>query len=104
MAKAQEALSGYSSGTYSATGGLSLVGENGAEMRVLNKGDGILPSNVTKNLWAWGSINPNSFNKNGSDIYNFDIDNLSLPDVQDAGGFVNGLKSYALQYVMQRGN
>ena len=103
LAKAQEALSGYASGTYSASGGLSLVGENGAEMRVLNKGDGILPSNITKNLWAWGSIDPSSFNGNGSDIYNFDINNLSLPDVQDANGFVTGLKSYALQYAMQRG-
>lgn len=103
LAKAQEALSGYASGTFSASGGLSLVGEHGAEMRVLNKGDGILPSNVTKNLWAWGSIDPSSFDGNGSDIYNFDISNLSLPDVQDANSFVNGLKSYALQYAMQRG-
>lgn len=103
LAKAQEALSGYASGTTSATGGLSLVGENGAEMRVLNKGDGILPSNITKNLWAWGSINPNSFNKGSSEIYNFDINNISLPNVQDANNFVDGLKSFALQYAMQRG-
>lgn len=103
LAKAQEALSGYASGTTSASGGLSLVGENGAEMRVLNKGDGILPSNITKNLWAWGSINPNSFNKGSSEIYNFDINNISLPNVQDANNFVDGLKSFALQYAMQRG-
>ena len=103
LAKAQEALSGYASGTTSASGGLSLVGEHGAEMRVLNKGDGILPSNITKNLWAWGSINPNSFNKGSSEIYNFDINNISLPNVQDANNFVDGLKSFALQYAMQRG-
>ena len=103
LAKAQEALSGYAEGTTSAVGGLSLVGEHGAEMRVLNKGDGILPSNITKNLWAWGSINPNSFNKGSSEIYNFDINNISLPNVQDANNFVDGLKSFALQYAMQRG-
>lgn len=104
LAKAQEALAGYASGTTSAVGGLSLVGENGAEMRVLNKGDGILPSDVTKNLWSWGSISPNEFAKNGVENYNFDISNISLPNVNDANNFVKGLKAFALQYATQRGN
>lgn len=107
LAKAQEALSGYSSGTYSATGGLSLVGENGAEMRVLNKGDGILPSHITKNLWGWGSLNPDFVLNKGSGSnnqnYSFDIDKLVLPDVNNAMSFVEGLKSFALQYSTQRG-
>ena len=103
LAKAQASLSGYANGTLSASGGLSIVGEHGAEMRVLNKGDGVLPSNITKNLWDWGSISPNSLNRNNSEIYNFDINDISLPNVKDANNFVNGLKSFALQYVTQRG-
>lgn len=105
LAKAQEALSSYGNGTLSASGGLSLVGENGAEMRVLNKGDGIIPANITKNLWNWGSIDPSVFASKSSDnsIYNFDISNLDLPNVHNATDFVSGLKSFALQYIAQRG-
>ena len=105
LAKAQEALSSYGNGTLSANGGLSLVGENGAEMRVLNKGDGIIPSNITKNLWNWGSIDPSVFasKSNNNSIYNFDISNLDLPNVHNATDFVSGLKSFALQYIAQRG-
>lgn len=105
LAKAQEALSSYGNGTLSANGGLSLVGENGTEMRVLNKGDGIIPANITKNLWNWGSIDPSVFASKSSDnsIYNFDISNLDLPNVHNATDFVSGLKSFALQYIAQRG-
>lgn len=105
LAKAQEALSSYGNGTLSANGGLSLVGDNGAEMRVLNKGDGIIPANITKNLWNWGSIDPSVFASKSSDnsIYNFDISNLDLPNVHNATDFVSGLKSFALQYIAQRG-
>lgn len=107
LAKAQGAISGYDNGTYSANGGLSLVGENGAELRVLNKGDGILPSEITKNLLDWGSLNPNLLlnkeNSNSRQMFNFDIDGLVLPNIHDANSFVDGLKSLALQYSTQRG-
>lgn len=105
LAKAQEALSSYGNGTLSANGGLSLVGENGAEMRVLNKGDGIIPANITRNLWNWGAIDPSVFasKSNNNSIYNFDISNLDLPNVHNATDFVSGLKSFALQYIAQRG-
>ncbi|MBQ8538404.1 MAG: hypothetical protein IJ433_01990, partial [Ruminococcus sp.] len=55
-------LKQYAQGTTSATGGLSLVGEKGAELRILNQGDGIIPANITKNLWNMG-INPTEFFK-----------------------------------------
>lgn len=107
LAKAQSALSSYADGTYSSNAGLSLVGEQGAELRVLNKGDGILPSYITKNLWGWGALNPDFVLNRKSDSnnqnYNFDIDKLVLPDVNNAMGFVEGLKSFALQYSTQRG-
>jgi hypothetical protein len=74
-------------------------------MRVLNKGDGIIPSNITRNLWNWGSIDPSVFASKSSDnsIYNFEISNLDLPNVHNATDFVSGLKSFALQYITQRG-
>lgn len=43
-------MKAYANGTLSATGGLSLVGEQGAELRILNQGDGIIPANLTSNL------------------------------------------------------
>ena len=54
----------YANGTTSASGGLSMVGERGAELRVLNKGDGIIPHNITENLMALGKYSPtNLMNK-----------------------------------------
>ena len=50
----------YASGTNSASGGLSLVGERGAELRVLNRNDGILTNKITQGLAALGA-NPSQF-------------------------------------------
>ena len=50
----------YASGTNSAAGGLSLVGERGAELHVLNQGDGILNHRITQGLAALGA-NPAQF-------------------------------------------
>lgn len=40
----------YATGTYGAYGGPSIVNEQGHEIRILNKGDGILTAKMTKNL------------------------------------------------------
>lgn len=92
----------YASGTFSASGGLSLVGENGPELRVLGQGDGIIPSDITKNLWAWGVTTPASMMNNivgslqsmgqqiGITIQNF---NPNLPNVQDGQGFANYMRT-----------
>lgn len=45
----------YASGTNSAAGGLSLVGERGAELRVLNSGDGILKNQIVRGLTSLGT-------------------------------------------------
>lgn len=90
---------GYASGTTSAKGGLSLVGEQGAELRVLNSGDGILPHDITSNLWQWGSFTPNDLlGKIGNSSTVFSIGNIQLPNVTNAEEFVSGLKNYALQF------
>lgn len=50
----------YATGTYGAYGGPSIVNEQGHEIRVLNKGDGILTAKITRNLSNLGS-DPVSF-------------------------------------------
>lgn len=48
-------IQAYATGTLSASGGISMVGENGPELKVTKPGDGIIPADVTKNLWAIGT-------------------------------------------------
>ena len=95
------------SGTTSSRGGLSLVGEEGPELRVLNRGDGVLPADVTNNLWRWGSITPSEIlsslsQKAQSLMQTLNISNLTLPNVRDAQSFISGLKELAQQYVTRR--
>ena len=86
-------------GTIYSQGGLSLVGENGPELRVLNYGDGIIPSDITKNLWDWGSINPSGFinsfrNNNGqNNIMEVTIQNLNLPQIHNGQEFVEYMRN-----------
>lgn len=98
---------GYARGTRNANKGLSLVGENGPELRVLNQGDGILPSGITDNLWRWGSMTPSDMlaslaQKAQSWAQTLNISNVTLPNVRDAQSFVSGLRELAQQYVTRR--
>jgi hypothetical protein len=100
-------ISGYAGGTRSADRGLSIVGENGPELRVLNQGDGILPSGITDNLWRWGSMTPSDMlsslaQKAQSWAQTLNISNVTLPNVRDAQSFVSGLRELAQQYVTRR--
>ena len=90
----------YAEGTFSARGGLSIVGEKGPELRVLNSGDGILPNSITKNLWDWGKINPSNFS--GNNVTNMTVSNVTLPNVKNAEDFVAGLKNLAMQRSFKR--
>lgn len=98
---------GYARGTRNADSGLSLVGENGPELRVLNHGDGILPSGITDNLWRWGSMTPADMlsslaQKAQNWAQTLNISNVTLPNVRDAQSFVSGLRELAQQYVTRR--
>ena len=98
---------GYARGTRNAGHGLSLVGENGPELRVLNQGDGILPSGITDNLWRWGSMTPSDMLASlAQRVQNWaqtlNINNVTLPNVRDAQSFVSGLRELAQQYVTRR--
>lgn len=99
----EDAGQSYARGTTNARGGLSLVGEDGPEIRVLGRGDGIIPSDVTNNLWKFGQ-NPHMFMRSyGQSLSNtFNISNLTLPNVHDAQSLVSGLERMAHQYVAQR--
>lgn len=92
----------YAKGTRSAKGGLSLVGEQGAELRIINQGDAILPANITQNLWDWGSINPvSALGRINDTSMSVTIQNLNLPNVVDGQGFVSYLKSDFFGDIMQ---
>ena len=88
---------GYASGTTSARSGLAMVGEQGPELRVLNRGDGIIPADITRNLMKIGA-NPKWFaQQSGAGNTILNVANVSLPSVQNAQQFVDGLKNLALQ-------
>lgn len=71
----------YANGTLSATGGISLVGENGPELRMLNRGDGIVPARQTAKLLKMA-------NGDGSgNIIN--IDKVEIIEPNNFDGFVN---------------
>ena len=88
----------FADGTLSAPDGISLVGEEGPELRLLNKGDGIIPSAITKNLWSWGMTTPSKlisslvFDRKGQSM-SISIQNLNLPSVQNGEDFVNYMKN-----------
>lgn len=88
---------GYASGTLSAQSGISMVGEQGPELRVLNQGDGIIPADITRNLMKIGS-DPHWFaNRSGAGNTILNVANVSLPSVRNAQQFVDGLKQMAIQ-------
>lgn len=87
----------YASGTTSARGGISMVGEQGPELRVLNQGDGIIPADITRNLMKIGA-DPHWFaNRSGAGNTILNVANVSLPSVRNAQQFVDGLKQMAIQ-------
>lgn len=90
---------GYASGSLGVRGGLSLVGENGPELRVLNRGDGIVPADATANIMRWAGQSPRSFksgllnelrNNVGGVVQHFE--NITLPNVTDIMSFMNEMK------------
>lgn len=113
----------YVAGTKYAKGGMSIVGEKGAELRLLNSGDQILPHDLTENLWKFG-LNPtqmildniqipdisNLVKNTGGEMVNnnVSIGTVTLPNINDlskANDVFNalaGLSSYALQQANKR--
>ncbi len=93
---------GYADGTIGAFGGISMVGEQGPELRVLNKGDGILPADITRNLFKIGSDPSLLQNKTTNQSTHINVSNITLPNVTDAKSFIDGIKSMAIQRAYAR--
>ena len=96
-------------GTLSARGGFSLLGENGPELGVLQPGDGVIPADITKNLWSWGMTTPSSLlatimgvGKLGQTV-SIAIDTFApeLPNVTDGDSFANYMKNNFWRQVVQ---
>ncbi len=91
---------GYAIGTLSSRRGMSMVGEQGPELRVLNQGDGIIPAKQTATLWSFAN-DPTKFLQNLNNIGGktdiFNIANVSLPNVQNPQEFISGLRNLAYQ-------
>ena len=100
-----EKVNAYATGTLNSRPGMSLVGENGPELRIMDEGSGIIPAQITKNLWQWGALNPNSVlsNKfsNQNKSFAVTIQNLNLPNVKDGMEFVNYMKNNFWRKTMQ---
>lgn len=97
----------FASGTLSAKGGLSLLGENGAELAWLNKGDSVYSNAISRNLMEWGRYTPaqviNKAKNSSAQIFNFD--KIVLPNVHNANDFyreLQNLPNKALQQSTRR--
>lgn len=93
-------MGGYAAGTLSSQHGISMVGEQGPELRVLNKGDGIIPAKQTATLWSFAN-DPTKFLQNLNNIGGkteiINVGNVSLPNVQNPQEFISGLRNLAYQ-------
>ena len=97
----------HAKGALNTPGGLSLVGEQGPELRVLNNGDGVLPNDITKNLWAWGSMSPSSLLNSLGTAGGVSMSgvNMSFPNVRngsDAKDFMTNVVNLAYQRAYKR--
>ena len=100
----------YEKGTEKNTNpGLSLLGENGPELGVLGSGDGVIPNDLTRNLFAWGALTPDSVLKslvnNTQSGISMNGVQMSFPNVKngnDAEDFVKAVINIANQRAYKR--
>ena len=87
FAKSLASSSGeYASGTLSASGGRSLINENGLESIITPSGtitslpakSGIVPADLTRNLWALGEVAPNLIARLGGNSLQTNNSNSSI--------------------------
>lgn len=97
----------FASGTLSASGGLSILGEHGAELAWLGKGDSVYSNAISRNLMEWGRYNPAQIlshnNSTASQVFNFD--KIVLPNVRNAHDFymeLQKLPNIAIQQSIRR--
>lgn len=94
----------FASGTLSAPGGLSRIGELGGELVWLGKGDSVYPNRVSRNLMEWGRYNPAqvlSSGNNSSSQQIFNFDKIVLPNVRNAEDFYRELQKLPNMAIQQ---
>ena len=94
----------FASGTLSAPGGLSILGEHGVELAWLDKGDSVYPNAISRNLMEWGRYNPAqvlSSNHNSSISQIFNFDKIVLPNVRNAEDFYRELQKLPNMAIQQ---
>ena len=94
----------FARGTLSASGGLSILGEHGAELAWLGKGDSVYSNAISRNLMEWGKYNPaqvlsSNYNSSSSQIFNFD--KIVLPNVRNAEDFYRELQKLPNMAIQQ---
>lgn len=94
----------FARGTLSASGGLSILGEHGAELAWLGKGDSVYSNAISRNLMEWGKYNPaqvlsSNHNSSSSQIFNFD--KIVLPNVRNAEDFYRELQKLPNMAIQQ---
>lgn len=101
--------SGYAGGTVYSSAGLHMFGENGPELGVIGSGNGVLPSEITRNLWEWGAQRPeevlSGVPASGGDTISFSGVTMAFPNVRsgsDAQGFMESLVMLARQRAYKR--
>ena len=94
----------FASGTLSAPGGLSRIGELGGELVWLGKGDSVYSNMASRNLMEWGRYNPAqvlSSNNNSSSSQIFNFDKIVLPNVRNAEDFYRELQKLPNMAIQQ---
>lgn len=99
----------FASGTLSAPGGISRVGEHGYELAMLGAGDAVLPHTVSKNLMEIGKYSAVEWkkmlrNSDSETVNQYSFDKLVLPNVKSADDFIRELKKLPNQGIQKVGS
>ncbi len=99
----------FASGTLSAPGGISRVGEHGYELAMLGAGDAVLPHTVSKNLMEIGKYSAVEWKKmlrdsDSATVNQYSFDKLVLPNVKSAEDFIRELNKLPNQGIQKVGS
>lgn len=99
----------FASGTLSAPGGISRVGEHGYELAMLGAGDAVLPHTVSKNLMEIGKYSAVEWKKllrssDSETVNQYSFDKLILPNVKSADDFIRELNKLPNQGIQKVGS
>lgn len=94
----------FASGSLNTPSGFSFVGENGPELRYLDKGSAIFSNDVSRNLMEWGQYSPAQVLNSRigtSQNQTFNFDKIVLPNVRNADDFYKELQQLPNRAIQQ---